>query len=241
MWWQGEQEAPPIVRMCINSIRKNSNGAKVTVITKYNYTDYISIPDYIIEKQEAGYISFAHLADIMRVFLIAEHGGLWLDSTIYVSKPIPDYIFAKSFYSLHSIHSKTPFVADDRFYTFVLGGTTASNLFMFEKEFFAEYCKENDVMIDYYLLDYSIMLQYFNIPHIKEEIDNLEVTSESLYSLVDMLNEPYDEIKMQKALDENLFSKLRWNGVHKEFCHGKKTAYSVLLDINGVNSENGSH
>ena len=153
MWWQGEQEAPPIVRMCINSIRKNSNGAKVTVITKYNYTDYISIQDYIIEKQEAGYISFAHLADIMRVFLIAEHGGLWLDSTIYVSKPIPDYIFAKSFYSLHSIHSKTPFVADDRFYTFVLGGTTASNLFMFEKEFFAEYCKENDVMIDYYLLD----------------------------------------------------------------------------------------
>ena len=82
MWWQGEQAAPELVRMCIDSIRRNANGAEVVVITKDNYRDYVDIPDYIIEKHRAGVISFAHLADITRMFLLAGYGGLWLDSTI---------------------------------------------------------------------------------------------------------------------------------------------------------------
>ena len=104
MWWQGEQAAPELVRMCIDSIRRNANGAEVVVITKDNYRDYVDIPDYIIEKHRAGVISFAHLADITRMFLLAEYGGLWLDSTIYVSRAIPEDIFTKAAY----YHSRTP-------------------------------------------------------------------------------------------------------------------------------------
>ena len=57
MWWQGEQAAPELVRMCIDSIRRNANGAEVVVITKDNYRDYVDIPDYIIEKHRAGVIA----------------------------------------------------------------------------------------------------------------------------------------------------------------------------------------
>lgn len=234
MWWQGEDVAPEIVKMCISSMRRNSNGAQVIVITKDNYSDYIDLPEYILEKQAKGMISFAHLADIIRVFLLAQYGGLWLDSTIYVSQPIPVEIFSKKFYSLHSNHHKTPFVADDRFYTFVMGARQASALFCFEKDFFLGYCKSNEVMIDYYLLDYSIMFQYFNIPEIKETIDGLEVTSETLYSLVSILNKPFDEAKLKVALDQNLFSKLKWNGSHKLKTHNIETNYAVLLRMNNL-------
>ncbi len=229
MWWQGEQAAPELVRMCIDSIRRNANGAEVVVITKDNYRDYVDIPDYIIEKHRAGVISFAHLADITRMFLLAGYGGLWLDSTIYVSRSIPEDIFTKPFYSLHSDHHKTPFVADDRFYTFVLGGGKGSKFFEFERDFFSDYCKTHDAMLDYYLLDYSMMFQYFNMPDIKAMIDSLDLTSETLYGLVDILNEPYDEEALNKALKENLFSKLRWNGSWKKENGGMKTNYSVLL------------
>ena len=97
MWWQGESSAPELVRMCIDSMRKNANGAEVVVIDKNNYYQYADIPSYIIEKHEKGYISFAQLSDIMRIYLISSHGGLWLDSTIYVSQKIPSEIFEKTF------------------------------------------------------------------------------------------------------------------------------------------------
>lgn len=228
MWWQGEDSAPELVRMCINSIRKNANGAEVVVITKDNFSEYADIPEYIIEKHKRGIISFAQLSDIMRVFLISKHGGLWLDSTIYVSQPIPKSIFSKPLYSLHTFLKKTPFIQNDRIHCFVLGGTPGSKPFMFEKDFLSDYWREQEVIVDYYLLDYSIMLQYFELPDIKEMIDGLDYTSEGLYDLVGILDEPYDKEKLDKILSENIFSKLVWNQKHDH--KEKETNYSYLLN-----------
>ena len=229
MWWQGENNAPELVKMCIDSIRKNANGANVVVITKDNYQQYIDIPEYIIEKHKKGIISFAQLSDIMRIFLISEHGGLWLDATIYVSNLIPQSIFNKPFYSLHTSLKKTPFVQNDRIHCFVLGGVPSAKPILFEREFLSEYWKKQDVIIDYYLLDYSIMLQYYSFPDVRKIIDELEYTSEGLYDLVAILDEPYNKDNLEKVLSQNLFSKLVWNKRHDNPL--KETNYSYLLTM----------
>ena len=46
-WWQGLNEAPDLVKTCIKSMQKNANGADVIILSKYNYKNYIDIPDYI--------------------------------------------------------------------------------------------------------------------------------------------------------------------------------------------------
>lgn len=229
MWWQGEENAPELVKMCINSIKENANGAKVIIITEKNYREYVDIPDYIIEKHKKGIISFAQLSDIMRVFLIAKNGGLWLDSTIYVSRPIPASYFEKSLFSLHTTYKKTPFVQNDRIHCFVLGGLKQSYIFQYIREFLSTYWKENDVIIDYYLLDYSIMLAYWNISWVKDLIDNLEYTSEGLYDLVGILNKPYDKDKLDNILQNNVFSKLVWNQKLLKRTKKQQTIYDFLL------------
>ena len=84
MWWQGEDSAPELVRMCINSIRKNANGAEVVVITKDNFREYADIPEYIIEKHKRGIIcrkgemrsitntrrGFRHLRELSKMIVI---------------------------------------------------------------------------------------------------------------------------------------------------------------------------
>ena len=215
MWWQGYQAAPDLVKMCINSIQRNANGAEVIIITKDNFKRFADIPEYIIEKHQKGIISFAQLSDIMRIFLISKHGGLWLDSTIYVSQPIPESIFNNPFYSLHTTLKQTPFVQNDRIHCFVLGGLPGSRIIMFEKEFLSAYWKEHDVIIDYYLLDYSIMFQYFNLQYAREMIDSLDYTSEGLYDLVAILDKTYDKEQVDRILSENMFSKLIWNQKHR--------------------------
>ena len=229
MWWQGEEAAPELVRMCIDSMRRNANGAEVVVIDKNNYRQYADIPSYIIEKHNKGYISFAQLSDIMRIYLISSHGGLWLDSTIYVSQKIPSEIFEQSFYSLHTSLKKTAFVQNDRVHCFVLGGRSDSKLISFVKELLSSYWADHDVIIDYYLLDYSIMLAYWKFDDIHTMIDNLKPTSEGLYDLVSVLDNPYEEDRVSQILADNLFSKLVWNQKHRYHIAGKDTVYSVLL------------
>ncbi len=66
MWWQGEKYCPKTIKLCLASIRKHCGSHKFILITKDNYREYINIPEDIIAKVNAGYISFTHLSDIIR-------------------------------------------------------------------------------------------------------------------------------------------------------------------------------
>lgn len=93
-WFQGEKEAPMIVKQCLASIRKQAgNGWRVVVITSENIEEYASIPKHIIEKWKQGLITDTHFSDILRCALLVEHGGIWIDATCFLSSRIPDYVF----------------------------------------------------------------------------------------------------------------------------------------------------
>ena len=126
LWWQGEDKMPQIVKACHKQLKQNLNGAKLILITKNNYKDYIELPDYILEKQEKGYISFAQLSDIIRFSL--------LDSTIYTSKPIPESYFEYPFFSQHTKWTKTCFVQHNLWHGFIMGSQKGGKLVSFAKE-----------------------------------------------------------------------------------------------------------
>lgn len=43
-WWQGESMAPEMIKQCIASMKQNSNGHEVIVISEANYMQYIQVP-----------------------------------------------------------------------------------------------------------------------------------------------------------------------------------------------------
>ena len=97
MWQQGEENAPDLVRACYRSIRKNCK-QELVVLDDNNFENYVNLPREIVEKYRAGKIRRAHFADIVRVELLYEHGGIWLDSTAFVTSPIPDWIIKLDFF-----------------------------------------------------------------------------------------------------------------------------------------------
>ena len=101
LWWQGESNMPFIVKRCYESVLRNSKGHKVILITKSNYTNYVDVPQQIMDKVNEGKMKLAHLSDFIRLQLLVRYGGLWIDSTILVTKPIDDGIFTYPFYSIH--------------------------------------------------------------------------------------------------------------------------------------------
>ena len=41
LWFQGEKNAPQLVKMCIDSMRKNSNGHEIVVLDRENLDKWV--------------------------------------------------------------------------------------------------------------------------------------------------------------------------------------------------------
>lgn len=97
MWQQGEEKAPALVKACYRSIRRHCK-QELVILDDNNFEQYVNLPKEIIEKYRAGKIRRAHFADIVRVELLYEHGGIWLDSTAFLTQPIPQWIIDLDFF-----------------------------------------------------------------------------------------------------------------------------------------------
>ena len=97
IWLQGEENAPDLVKSVFRSIRKHCK-QELVVLDEKTLFEYIKLPDEIIEKRKQGLIKNAHFADICRVELLYQYGGIWLDATDFVTEPIPKYIMDSDFF-----------------------------------------------------------------------------------------------------------------------------------------------
>ena len=97
IWLQGEEKAPALIKACFRSVRRHFK-QELIVLDEKSVFDYITLPQEIVDKYKAGKIAHAHFADICRVELLYEHGGVWLDATGFVTSPLPDWIEKEDFF-----------------------------------------------------------------------------------------------------------------------------------------------
>ena len=237
-WNTGEASMPPLVKLCQESLKKHANGANVHLLTMDNLHRYISIPRCIMDKYAAGRMTLAFLTDYIRISLLEKYGGLWLDATILVTQDIPAGVFQKPLYSLHTEYEKTIFVNDNKIHCYVLGGMNGYSFFTYIRNELEKYWAEHDFMIDYYLLDYTIMHAYFNNDSIRHVIDSLSYTSSSLYEIMKIIDEPAEGSKLRQLEDENVFSKLNWRVIPKMSHNGKVSVYEKLCKEMGSEKSN---
>lgn len=57
----------------------------INVVTLDNLDHYLKLPRIIFDKYNRGWISGAHLSDVIRINLLAYYGGIWIDSTVFCS------------------------------------------------------------------------------------------------------------------------------------------------------------
>ena len=231
-WLQGEESAPQLVKNCIDSVRRNSNGHEVVIITKDNFKEYVDIPDYILEKYEKGIISHAHFSDIMRMSLICKHGGIWIDATVFCTKKIPDKILNQLFFTCKSPMVETDYISNLQWTSFIIGGQKNSLFFRFNLEFYLEYWKTEKQLIDYLFIDYVIYLGYQNIKSIKNVMDSNEINNTRRDELYSIFNEEFNLERYNELLESNTyFYKLSWREKFKNnTIKGDNTFYYYFLN-----------
>lgn len=222
-WLQGKENFPPIVRICYNSLKQNAGSYEIVFLDEKNFSNYVEIAPHILDKFKAGKISRTHFSDILRVNLLEQHGGLWLDATILVTEPLENHknfwempYFTQKYY--HEIDYLKPYnklnvwcISYGRRATFLQGSAIRHNpLFVFVKEFFNEYFKEFDEMLDYVLVDFAIELAYNNVPCVKKEMDAVPINNPDINTLIFRMNDLYDDFPFDKIFKNNFLFKLNW-------------------------------
>lgn len=232
-WWTGEDSAPQLVKQCIKSIRKNAGNHPVYFISKDTYGTYVKIPDYMLKKSEVGEIGLAHLADYVRVALLAQYGGLWLDSTIFVTQEIPEDYFRIPLFTCKSIRRDSRFISKFEWVTFCLGGWKNQIFYQFLKEAFECYWKNTGTAIDYLFFDYLIFIARKNIPVVKKQLENLPINNLHRDDLQAAMNEALPAEQFENVLNhDTMLYKLSWREQYAlTTASGEKSIYSKFLNL----------
>ncbi|MCL2597312.1 MAG: capsular polysaccharide synthesis protein [Paludibacter sp.] len=99
-WHQGiDENTSKIVVECLNSVKKNSNGYQVILLTNETVWDYVSLPNFVFEKFSKNRFNYANLSDIVRLYLLSAYGGVWLDATIYLTNTIKEKMLNEDFFA----------------------------------------------------------------------------------------------------------------------------------------------
>lgn len=227
-WWQGENAMPPIIHRCYKRLLDVNRGYSIKLVTKENYADFVSIPDYITKRIEKE-ITITHFSDVLRANLLYHHGGIWVDATLYFVKRIPKSYFHKNFFSIkdHITSSMSP--ARHRWTGFFLCAFVRSAHLGIFVECFNLYWSRYDKLIDYLLIDYFLDLIYKNNIEFKDAVDRMGGSDFNVHCM-SKLCEKYDQSFCNQIIKENVFIKMSYKNIDENILMNHNTNYKRIIE-----------
>lgn len=223
-WLQGMENAPDIVQTCYKSVQKNIKDREIVLITQENYRNYVHFPDIIQSKIDRGIIKGAHMTDLLRLELLLNYGGTWIDATVFCSNSsVPDYMLDADLFMFQCMkpgrdgHSN---VVSNWFIT----ATTHNKILYLTRGLLYHYWEHNDDLVDYFIFHHFFQMVIELCP---EEWNNVVPFSNSTpHILLLRLFETYDDTIWKAVTVQTPFHKLTYkfdeNQIGKENTYYKK-------------------
>ena len=237
MWWQGEDAAPELVESCINRMRQMAGSAELVVIDSRNYKKYVELPSDIVTKQQNGEIGMAHFSDVVRVGVLAQNGGLWIDSTMWVDTPIPENAFTDLIYSIRfdasSIIKADWGYQEITYFMCVMGGRSRYIYKLMFDILIRIHCTNKNV-INYLIFDKVIRVIFKHAPiyedfrrkNIEKALDPTEITSgTACYKWNDIIT--YEQFRDLMA--HRRYTKLTYKFNYNESKNHQRTLFGWLM------------
>ena len=201
---QGTHHIPEIVKHCLESVKQHQEEYELIIIDQNNYSQYLDLPPFILEKVKNKEITLTHLSDIIRMGLLKQYGGIWVDATMFFTK---NFIQAFNNINLNSNYPQKHIEKNYEFTKrtgFFIGGKS-NKTFSFVYDFFLEYHKQYHQLIDFFLIDYALLLAYHYFPESKTDIDHITLKNEDIFQLVTIFNLPYEKKQYEKIMQQGFF------------------------------------
>lgn len=228
-WWDGFETAPFIVKKCLERTKQVFPDGKIITISKQNFKKYTTIDKHILDGFETGKISIQTFSDILRFNLLKNHGGLWVDATIYFLKeyPIFDMLEEKSYESF-SFKDTSKFLTyngtECSWSSYLQAARKGSVLIETMDFIFQQYYFKYDDYGIYFFIDAALMV--CKIMGVDDHVlDKVHYCEGSAFCLSKLLDQPYDD-EVIKDL-ERIPQKLYW--WYKSKNESENTFYNRLF------------
>lgn len=220
-WWQGEKNAPPTVQDCWDSIRRQAPDHPLIILNRQNYTQYCTFPEEIRHKFDLDLISPQLMSDYVRTTLLAQHGGLWVDATIFADKPIPELVFNLPIFNVKGIRDDYPLanrVADAKdWQVYFIASHPHSATYSFISACLTQYWLRFSTPIDYYLTYYLAKLAREKLAGAQAEYKEIPNNNMQVEMLEPYLRDCDSEMRIRSSewrADDTFIYKLSWRTIY---------------------------
>ena len=225
-WLQGMENAPEVVQKCYDSVCRHITDRPIIVITEDNFRDYVSFPDYILEKYEKGIITKVHFSDLLRIELLATYGGTWLDSTVFCSDtPFQPYVLDSELFMYQimkpGLNGQTRAIS-----SWLMTAHAGNPVIMLTRALLHEYWKTRNCLVEYFLLHEFIQMSLEAYPHVWNKV--VPMSNSTPHILLRRLFQPYDENVWEGVRRQTSFHKLSYKFTPEE-AQRTGTYYDVIL------------
>lgn len=201
-WLQGIREAPDIVQACYKSLMRHEADRSINLVTKDSLDSFVSMPAILMDKWRSGRISNTHFSDLLRNQLLIEHGGVWLDSTVYLTGSIPSFMESRPLFLYKHTNQ------DDiriRYNSWFISSYKGNGVIKMVQSLLVRYWEENDKILDYFLWHLFLTM-------VANEISDFDST---IYPVTDDLPEQLGMVLFERY-DEQYWNALTsMTSIHK--------------------------
>ena len=189
-WLQGMEQAPALVQRCYRSLQESMPDRQIILLTEDNYRDYVTFPEHIQKKLDSGIITKTHFSDLLRLELLINHGGTWVDATVFCSGgEIPRYMLDDELFVFQNLKPG----ADGHctlISSWFMTACTNHPILLLTRALLYRYWEKHNKLVDYFLIHDFFQLALEAYP---EEWDKVVPFSNgTTHILLLRLFKPYD-------------------------------------------------
>ena len=220
VWWswlQGLDNAPDVVKACLRSLQENlPKDYEIRVIDEHNWKEWVTLPQYIVDKRSAGRIPAALFSDLLRLELLIKYGGTWIDATVLCtgvgsresregkeSRESARLLEADLFLFQYTTPEGGPFKGISNWF---ISAHSNNKVLMTLRDMLMAYWRDYDCTLDYYIFHLFFWGMVKAYP--KEIAEMPYAYSGDALLLMNHWGEEYDELKWKCLTSKNRFHKL---------------------------------
>jgi Tfp pilus assembly protein PilF len=206
-WAQGMSDAPAVVQRCQEALHRLHPGGEVAVLDD---TVWASL-DVPARTREVIRHRLTHGSDVLRLELLSRHGGVWLDATCLVRRPLlPELapqLTATGFFAFE----RGPYRPSSWLLMSAPGDYIVTTL----RAALHVYWKYHDNLVDYYLIHHLFEMLCLLDPAFRERWEaSPRLSYKPARAFKAKMFEPYDEARYRELLNASFVSKLSYKKQH---------------------------
>ena len=229
-WHQGLEDAPLIIKKCLDSVKKYHPDYDIRVVTFDTIKDYVQIPQKYYDLLEQKNYSIAHFSDVLRLYLLSQYGGVWIDSTIYLTGRIPEDILNADFFAFQKDPKTDNF--EDKMTCFFITSKQNGMWVNLIKSAIESYWLNNNYLIHYFIFEHIVTMISNSNKELQTSWNNMPYYSADITGkLQDIMFEQYDKSTSDEIKALTNIHKLTYKNVDK---HETKNTYFEKIVSEGI-------